>query len=532
MKHSYIDFEIVPYLSKKDISYQTDFKTWKEFAKYEPKFDNFETAIIEKSKQSFDRELLCEVLSKQYDQIETDERVRSNITKLSQANTFTIVTAHQPSLLTGPLYYIFKICSIINLCDQLQQKYPLYNFVPVFVSGGEDHDFEEVNHLRLFNHTHVWTHSHGEEPVGRMDLKGLSELVDEIQDKLRSDGDAHSFLTKVKSHIENSEVYSELVFKYVNDLFSKYGLVFMNMDTHSFKSAFVPILKQEIFERPSKELVNLVQNNIAQNGFKSQAFARDINVFFITENGQRRRIEYSDNRFHIVGTDISYSQQSMEKLIDRSPGQFSPNVVLRPIYQEFLLPNLAYVGGGGEIAYWLERKTQFEHFQIPFPMLIRRNSVYLTDPSVKRNLKKLQMNITDFFNDEHEIITSYINHHEQSELNLEEDKAALEACYEKLKLKVSEIDKSLTGRIEAELAKSLKTYDQLEFRLRKTLKDKHQINIDRIHATFRKIFPESNLQERKTNFLEFLDKYGFEMIDELVELLNPMDKRFLVVDLD
>jgi len=171
MKHSYIDFEIVPYLSKKDISYQTDFKTWKEFAKYEPKFDNFETAIIEKSKQSFDRELLCEVLSKQYDQIETDERVRSNITKLSQANTFTIVTAHQPSLLTGPLYYIFKICSIINLCDQLQQKYPLYNFVPVFVSGGEDHDFEEVNHLRLFNHTHVWTHSHGEEPVGRMDLK-------------------------------------------------------------------------------------------------------------------------------------------------------------------------------------------------------------------------------------------------------------------------------------------------------------------------------------------------------------------------
>lgn len=531
MKQSYINYRKVPFLSKKDISYQTDFNTWKEFAAYEPKLENFKQVISEKSKQLVDRELLVDVIRKQYDSLDLHSRTHENVIKLLQNNTYTIVTAHQPSLFTGPLYYIFKICSVINLCDQLSAKYPQYNFVPVFVSGGEDHDFEEVNHLRLFNQKHTWDHEHDQEPVGRMDLKGLSRVVSEIQGKLKTDGDAHAFLSRVNDHIQSSQFYGEVVKKYVNDLFGKYGLVFFSMDDKRLKTAFKPLLKQEIFERPSESLVKASQFNIVQKGFKTQAFARDINVFYITDKGQRRRIEYSENEYKIVDTDLSFSKASLEALIESSPEQFSPNVVLRPIYQEFILPNIAYVGGGGEIAYWLERKTQFEHFHIPFPMLIRRNSVYLMDTSVNRNLKKLQMSVSEFFNDEHNIINAYLSQNEDSEISLEEEKESLKSCFDQLKFKVGQIDKSLIARIEADLAKQLKNYDQLEFRLRKSLKEKHQVNVDRISATFAKIFPENNLQERKINFLEFLDKYDLKMIDDLIELLDPFEKRFMIIDL-
>ena len=525
-----INFNSVPFLSKKDVSYQTNFDAWTDLAKWSPDIESFSKIIEYRSNKPIDRALLVEVIEDQYSQLNVHESVNKNIKLLKNDNCFTIVTAHQPSLLTGPLYYIYKISSIINLCKTLKERYSDYDFVPVFVSGGEDHDFDEINHLTVFNQKYTWERGHDREPVGRLSTEGIQDVISSLKEKFKADGDPSEFLDEVLKASSSSRSYGELVKAYTNRLFEKHGLVCLSMDDKKLKGSFTQLIKKEVFEQVSVSKVQETQSFIEQKGFKSQAFARDINFFYITEENKRCRIEYTDNQFHIIDSSLSFSREEFEGLIDSHPERFSPNVVMRPIYQEYCLPNLAYVGGGGELAYWLERKSQFELFDVSFPILVRRNSVYLLDRSVKRNIGKLDMDVRSFFDDEHQIIMNYLAENETEEIDLNAEKDLLKNCFEALKAKVSLYDKSLSGRIEADLAKNIKSFDQLESRLRKALKDKHQVNIDRIKSVYTKIFPYASLQERKINMLEFVQLFGMSIIDKLIDLLDPMDKHFLIID--
>ena len=399
-----IGYDQVPQLSKRDLAYIQEVEELRPFFKYSPTLENFEKVISDKEKEKINRELLFEVLTAQYAKLNTENQVGKNMESLRLPNTYTVVTAHQPSLFFGPLYYVLKILSTVNLAEQLRAKYPKHNFVPVFVTGGEDHDFEEVQKTEIFGKPIVWENEESGS-VGAMntDKIPLAELKSLLGD---SPNAQEIFAIIEKAHTQNNR-YSDAVIEMVHSLFGKYGLVVLNMNEPKLKAAFSPIIEDELLHQSSQQFVSKSIEALESTGLSAQASPREINLFYLKDQ-MRERIVFEDGVFKVLNTDITFSERKIKEEVQNHPERFSPNVILRPIYQEKILPNLAYIGGGGEIAYWLERQTQFEHYGINFPMLIRRNSALWLDKNSIKKLDKLGYQISDFFSDEHSLIKSFV----------------------------------------------------------------------------------------------------------------------------
>lgn len=525
-----INFEDIPQFSKRDIAYQANTELFEEFYSYKPELESFESIINHRKKYPVDRDLLVKVLKKQYNTISIGNQTQSNIDSLKSDNTFTIVTAHQLSLLTGPLYYITKIVSCISLTHQLKNAYPGFNFVPVFVHGGEDHDFEEIQNVHLFGKTLTWN-STETGPVGRFSKDGLASVIEEMKELLEREPHYTYVSDLLDQSFQNSKNYKEFVLHLVQSLFDVYGLVQLNMDQADLKRAFIPIFKKELTERPSEELVQNQQNRLDAIGFKSQAYPRDINIFLL-DKGSRDRITVENDRYLIVDKDISYSEKEILSILEKSPERFSPNVVIRPLYQEYILPNLAYVGGGGELAYWLERKTQFEYFEVSYPILVRRDSVLLLDKNVSKQINKLGFTYKEMFLSTDELIHNFIHANTSDNIDLSRYLAKNNEIFDQLSKLAQAADPSLKNWVLSEQTKQEKVINQIESRIKRAYKSREEININKITKIKDKLFPNNGMQERYDNSLPLFAKYGESLLDRLIKKLNPLDKSFKIIEFD
>lgn len=527
MKKLVIPFNDIPQLSAKDKAYATGNYKLKPFYKHLVSIDSFKKVIDDKYSQDCPRELIVKILKEQYLGLPVSESTQKNIDSLRKSDTFTIITAHQPVLFTGPLYYIFKICSVLNLCNQLKQTYPSYHFVPLFINGAEDHDFEEINHTYLFNKKITWEQNKGGS-VGKLKTDTLQPVLQELKQILGESKEAEEIYQLVhKSYTENN-LYEQASNALVNSIFGKYGLVTLNMSHPELKNYFKPIIEKELFEQPSQAIIEKTQNELGELGFSVQAHVREINLFYLREN-ERNRIEKINNQFHIVGTDIVFTESELREELNNNPEKFSPNVVLRPLFQEFILPNLAYIGGGGEIAYWLERKAQFEYFRVPFPMLIRRNSVLILEDVWEKKWQKLDFTTQDLFLDTDTLIRLFIQRNSGKELSFEVELTQFSKIIDQIKLKAIDVDPTLEKTIIAEGLKQLKSWEQIGTRLTRAEKTKYDIQIQQIRNIKEKLFPENGLQERHDNFLPLFIRYGLGILDILIQELNPLEKGFLVL---
>lgn len=528
MKVIKVNYDQVPHISKRDLAYIEGDERLRPFYNYDFDFDAFAQIITDRKSFPIDRELLVDTLQMQYSNIAKSKSIEQNIVSLSSEDTFTIITAHQPSLLTGPLYFIYKICSVINLCKRLKAEFPDKHFVPTFILGAEDHDFDEINHFQLFGKSLVWeTKQQG--AVGRMNLDGIRKVLDDTKEILGQSPNAQEIIELFDKSFSAADNYFDFVFNYVNQLFSDYGLVVINMDNSQFKGSFAPIIKQEILENLSESDVNNAITEIETAGFKGQAKPRAINFFYLSDNS-RERIVLEGEVYKVLNTDFSFSKDEMIKEIESHPERFSPNVIVRPLYQEYTLPNLAYVGGGGELAYWMERKSQFAKANIFYPMLIRRNSVQWNDAGIQKQQSKLGLNSIDLLKGEHNLINSFIEANATEELDLAEEKKIIEDAYAKMAEKAKAIEAPLEKYVLAEQTKQLKVIGQVENKLLKTVKQKHDLSLNKIKALKAKQFPSQSLQERKNNFLQQYIKHGRNYIDFLVTHLDPFVKQYLIVE--
>lgn len=527
MKIHKFSFDQVNQFSKRDKAYANENPSLRPFYKYSVQLDSFPKVIEHKSKEDTNRKVLVDVLKQQYSKLKTSNSVNIQLDKLLNGNTFTIITAHQPSLFTGPLYYIYKIISAINLCKKLKETYPDYNFVPVFITGGEDHDFEEVNHINLFNKKLIW--ESGEKgSVGEMNTKSLEIVLNELKEILGNSEHATTIFQKIQeSHTKNSK-YSDAIIEFAHELFQEEGLVILNMNHSNLKRLFIPIIKEEIMDQASFEIVNNEIQNLGKAGFSAQASPRKINFFYLKDQ-LRERIIKEDRIFKVLNTEISFSEKEMENEIEKYPERFSPNVIVRPLFQEFILPNLAYIGGGGELAYWMERQTQFQHFGINFPMLIRRDSVLWIDKGNYKKMTKLNLSVDDLLKDTEDSIKEFVNEHSEGETSLDQEKNALKRVFENIAEKTTGIEKSLVQRVWAEHAKQLKALEQIETRLIRAEKQKHEVAINQIRSLKEKLFPGNGLQERHDNFLSLYIRYGDTFFNVLLENLDPLEKKFTVI---
>lgn len=526
MSQSHIPYQETGYFSKLIIDYLNEKKSLQNLYNRFPKIENFKDQILEK-KQSFStesRNILVDELRIQNQQIALSDISKSNIDLLQNLNTFTITTGHQLCLFTGPLYFIYKIVSTIKLCKELKVKYPDYHFVPIYWMASEDHDFDEVNHFWFKNKKISWQQNNAG-AVGEIPTQSLEETFLYFSSVIGAGTNAEK-LKKIfeKSYLEHSNLANATRFL-VNELFGNQGLVILDGNSKALKNRFVPYLKKEIEEQISYKKVSETISNFQ---YDIQVNPREINLFYLDKNS-RERIVFENDSYKINNTEIVFSEKEIVKEIDNFPEKFSPNVILRPMYQEIVLPNLCYIGGGGEIAYWLELKTMFKAFQIPFPMLLLRNSVLVVSEKQQNKIEKLKLSWRDLFLKNRELVDKRTKEITTVKFDFSQQKQFLQKQFQDLQNIVSQTDKSFANAVKAQEVKQIKGLENLEKRLLKAEQKKHAEVLERISAVQNELFPNGKLQERIVNFSEFYVEYGQHFFDVLFEKLKPLEQNFMVI---
>lgn len=489
--------------------------------------ENFLPQIEEKSTNFSEknRTVLVESLLKQNRNFTLSENSLHNIELLKQTNTFTITTGHQLNLFTGPLYFIYKIVSTINLCKELKSKYPDFNFVPIYWMATEDHDFEEINHF-TFKNTKVKWNKDSKGPVGRLSTLGLEEVYAQFEQELGI-GDNANYLKELfkKAYLEHTTLAEATRFL-ANELFKEEGLVIIDGDDINLKRLFNPFVKKELLEQASFHSVS--ETNKELSHYDIQVNPREINLFYI-EDQLRERILFEDGKYIINNTKIEFSENEILTELENHPEKFSPNVILRPLYQEVILPNLCYIGGGGEIAYWLQLKSNFESNRITFPILLVRNSVLIVTEKQVQKIDKLELSWSDLFTNQRDLINKKTKELSSLTIDFSEQKEFLKQQFITLSDIAKRTDPSFTGAVRAQEAKQIKGLENLEKRLLKAEKRILSNQLERISMIQNELFPNGGLQERKQNFSEFYIESGELLISKLLEELNPLNQNFSIL---
>lgn len=515
---------ICDYLDEKD--------ELKPFYNRYPKLENFEAQITEK-KNKYNhayRSILHRSLLKQYEGLSMSKLTKSNIDSLLDENTFTVVTGHQLNLFTGPLYFLYKIVSTINLAKKLKQHYPKNNFVPVYWMATEDHDFEEINYFNLRGKKVQWNKPNAGGPVGRFDLAGLDEVFHVVASEWGNTELAKKLKNVFTSAYLNQKNLADATRFLANELFAEYGLVIVDGDDFQLKELLIPYAKKDIFEERSFKNVSKTIEALKAISpkYSVQVNPREINYFYIRD-GLRERIIERNSEYTVNGTELTFSKEELEDEMANHPERFSPNVITRPLYQEVVLPNLCYIGGGGELAYWLELKSSFDAKEVVFPMLLLRNSVLSITEKQNSKLNKLDISIADLFLDRNQLINKKIRSISNIEIDLSPQKKYLEEQFASLHELAEQTDKTFLNAVKAQERKQKNGLEKLERRLLKAQKRKLKDHVVRLTDLHNWLFPNGSLQERQLNFSELYLEFGNELIQELIKHLEPLKDDFLIL---
>jgi bacillithiol biosynthesis cysteine-adding enzyme BshC len=526
-----ISYKETGFFSQTITDYIDDLPELRQFYSYRPDINGFSELLAHK-KVVADREVLAAVLAKQYGKISDSgfsisELVSNNIMLLKSANTYTITTGHQLNIFAGPLYFIYKIVTAIKLARELKVAFPDKNFVPVYWMASEDHDFAEINYTNIGGKkVHWWYESSG--ATGRINPDTIRQALNQYKGALGLEGNAPELADLVEKAYMGFNKLADATRYLVNALFGQYGLVIIDADDVAFKKQFAPIIEQDIIAQNSFKKITATNTELHKLGVHIQVNPREINFFYLQDK-LRERIVFEKDSYQVLNTETRFTKEELQKEIAEHPEHFSPNVVMRPLYQECILPNIAYIGGGAEVVYWLELKSTFDHYKVDFPVLILRNSGLIIRREYAAKIKKMELCAADLFKDTDSIKNDWIKKHSEHTLSLQEEWRELHCIFEKIKLRSLKIDSTLAPSAEAVQARLKKMIDNLEKKLIKAEKGNYHTRLEQIDHIKNELFPKNSLQERTENFGLLYVKWGQQFIDELVRNFEPLDFKFTVL---
>jgi bacillithiol synthase len=512
--------------SKIVLDYLNEEKSLQPFYSIPPTIEGFQQAIEKRKGFTTNRKALVEVLKEQYAGLNVDKTVQENIEQLLNENTFTITTAHQPNLFTGPLYFVYKIIHAIKLAEELKKNFTAYNFVPVFYMGSEDADLAELNHFTVRGKRYEWqTDQKG--AVGRMLIdKKLTALIDELYQQIGVEQHGEEMIDLLKRCYKEGSTIQSATLQIINELFGKYGLVVLIADDAKLKKQMIAVFEDDIFHQKASEIVSGTCEKLEEL-YKVQAHPREINLFYL-QDGMRERIEKQNDQFSILNSQLSFSEAEIRKELQEHPERFSPNVILRGLYQERILPNIAFIGGGGELAYWLQLKDLFNHYNVPYPVLVLRNSFVIIEQHQKGLIQKLNLSTEDLFQSELDILNSILEREgKKPRLNGELDE--LQSIYDQLKTAASSIDPTLQQHVEALKTKTVNQLQVLEKKMLRAERKKHEAVQRQIAKLKQQLFPKNGLQERVENISGYYSKWGSVFIEELYNNSLSTEQKFTVL---
>lgn len=468
--------------------------------------------------------VLSAVLRSQYQGSLTIEAVEENLASFEAGNAVTVTTGHQLCLLGGPAFFFYKILSTIKLAQRLQPLVTKRRVVPVFWLASEDHDKEEINHT-IINGTRLLWDTNQSGAVGRFSLEGFDDVFQSWLDSIE-DENLRNTLSPIWSRAMQLGSWAELTRSWVHECFGEWGLVVIDPDNANLKKLFAPIMKRELLEGVAWDSVRWTNEKLEQLGYHAQVNPREINVFYVSAHS-RVRIERENTHWRTIDNLHSWNESELWKELDEHPENFSPNVLLRPLYQESILPNVAYVGGPGELAYWLQLRNLFQQCMIPMPALVLRDSALVISTAVRKRLLKLGLNAGDLLRDKSELVERLAG----NKPDFSVEKEDLLHVYERIAQRIAGVDPTLKATAMAEAQKVLAGVDQLQTKTWKAAKTKEEQKLTALEKIWEDIFPSNDWQERSQNLLKEAMVNNKELMRLLLSEFQPPNSTLVFIEL-
>lgn len=524
---SRLPYESTGYFSSIVTDYLAGASELRPFYEHQPDMEGIKSAIASRQRFTTPRHILVESLEDQYRSISIDELVRNNIVSLANEKTFTIVTAHQPNIFTGPLYFIYKILHAIQLASHLSEQMPGYRFVPVYYMGSEDADLDELGQINIDGHPLRWATSQTG-AVGRMKVdKDLIQLLHAIEGQTGVMPYGKELSELFRQSYVSGRTIQEATLQLVNGLFGRFGLVVLIPDHKKLKAAFTTVIEKELMEGFSHQIVQQTTVALGKT-YKVQAAGREINLFYLI-NDKRERIEREGNDFVVNALGLRFNMTEIREELNNHPERFSPNVILRGAFQETILPNIAFIGGGGELAYWLELKDVFAAISVPYPLLVLRNSFLIMTVEQEEKMRRLDLDYKSLFQKADILLNLLVKRRTNRQLNLTNESAQISLLYDQIKQQAGEIDETLKPHVEALSVKALKRLAELEKKMLRSEKKKFEAEERQIQSIKKQLFPSNSLQERVDNISGWYARYGNDWINMIKETSLSLNSQFSII---
>ncbi len=529
----YINFSDIPGHQNLFLDYLYEYENVAEF--YANDFRNKENYLkifknVTESRSEFSP-AVSELISRQYDQLNPSNLTQQNIKKLSDKKTLAIVTGQQLGIVGGPLYTFYKIITAIKLSRFLSERYDDYNFVPIFWLEADDHDFNEVRSAKIIDEGNSLLTIGYKEEIAEDDLKqsvgliNLESSINEFLDKLSNGIKETEFKTVIFDKLKHfykegksfKEAFRDLIFSY----FDEYGLIIFDPQNDEVKKLLKPIFKKEItdFRTHTEQLVQV--SATLEELYHAQVKVKPVNLFLRVDEG-RHSIEPVENEYRLRRKRKSFTQEQLLELLEKEPDKFSPNVLLRPICQDYLFPTAFYVAGPSEIAYFAQIKPLYDFYNIVQPMIYPRSSATILESSIANSLEKFSVKINDIFIDVENIKKKIISSVEESSVDemFNGISNQMEATFDQLKEKLLDVDKTIADSSNRYRDKILGTLNELKSKAEKAQQKKYEVTLRQIDRAAVHLYPNSNLQEREINFIYFINKYGEEFLKKIFDELQ------------
>lgn len=491
-----------------------------------PDLDHILEQIQLKKTNFKNRSQLVDMLQQQYSGFSDTDPIFTQIKSLAANNTFTILCAHQPCLLGGPLFWWYKIANTIKLASILKNKFPEYSFVPIYYSGNEDHDFEEVNHFSVFQQNIQWV-SEETGAVGRFKTDGLKSVFETLKNLFGNDPESLQIINQFALQAADCKTYKDFYRHFVHQIFGAHGLIYFDPDDASAKSLIKDILKAECLDQLIVKQTEQTIQELTKINYPIQAAPRPINLFYLKDQ-YRERLLFEHDLYVTVDSKYKWTQEELMKEIDHHPEYFSPNVLVRPLYQETLFPNIMFVGGGAEISYWMELKQVFKSMNLTYPLLHRRISGWIIPANIQSKINKSILKYSDFTQSAIAIEKQYLESTSTLPSAIKNVENDLHKVLQQYAILSNTINDSTHASTLAEIARIEKQTEGLKHKILKAEKQKFDEQLQKIIKIKEQLFPNSGLQERNQSGIQYYLQYGKSFIDELIDAIEFNNKEVIV----
>ncbi|MDA1475653.1 bacillithiol biosynthesis cysteine-adding enzyme BshC [Bacillus changyiensis] len=516
-------------------------KEMKLFFDYGLNREDWEMRLHDLSSRTYHRDALADYLLKYHRKFKS-KKINEVIELLRDPTSVVVVGGQQAGLLTGPLYTIHKILSILLLAKQKQQEFNV-PVIPVFWVAGEDHDIEEINHLYLSDNGKVkkykLTQSYWKKSAAAktpLDLDKAEKWLKGVFASFQETEYTNELLANVQRCLRQSESFTDFFEYMIVELFEKDGLVLLNSGDPELRA-----LQSDFLQALIKK-----NDQLGESVTRQQAFMKEMNYSPIIEtatrhahlfyeyDGERFLIEKEDTNFFIKELRLKWSEAELYHLIQEKPEAFSNNVVTRPLMQEYLLPTLAFIAGPGEINYWGELKSAFHVMDFKMPPVVPRLNITFLERHIEKKLAERGVDLKESL--EKGSLTKkeqfFANQVPSTFTNvIEQAKQKFEMIHSSVRAEALEVDQSLMPF----LTKNARfIQDQLSFLEKTVIKriEEKETNIlndfDKIQMSIR---PLQAPQERIWNIMYYLNKYGPNFLEKYKDLPYSFQNQHQVVKL-